>query len=391
MMDSDEYKFRPNRKYQGLAVVVVNFTKERSGSVQEIMHLRITFELLGFKVKIYTDLTKKEFNKVVVKYATGDKLKDYDSFVFAVSTHGCEQEKVENDIVVHHHALLMNDGQYYYTSTVLEKFRDCKALEAKPKMFFVQACRIPISKTSEIYKALGFGFSEGVTVHVDHAEPPQKKRKPDKTDNQDLDSDPKSLSPMDTNVADTAMASRSGADKKGDTRTSSEKALSDSQAATEIMESGDKADTRESGDKTDTRESGDKTDTRESGDKTDESGDDVDPARGIRYLPPQPALHVTSVPCYNDMLIVFASPAGHYAFRNTITGSYLWKYLYDSVITEYNGGRLNKNRTNFLYVLNDVAARMSATDFGEGGKYKNVTCFVHKLSKDIIFSKGEKM
>ncbi|XP_061177002.1 caspase-1-like [Saccostrea echinata] len=355
MMDSgDEYHFRPYRKYQGLAVVIVNFTKERSGSKEDITKLRETFEILGFKVKIYKDLTKEKFDKKVNKYSKGDKLKDYDSFVFAISTHGCEQEKVENNIVVHHHALLMNDLQYYYTATVLEKFKKCEALEEKPKIFFIQACRIPISMSSEIYRAQGIGFDKGVCLQkLSQEEPSKKKRKLDKTDHEVLDSDPKILSEVGEDAADTAMESFSDDCEMGDSQSNSEDVLS---TATKIGK----------------------------------LSDDPDAPRAIRYQPSQALLHITAVPCHNDMLIMFASPEGKYAFRNQVMGSFMWIYLHDSVKTEYGEGQLLSNRTNFLYILNDVAAKMSSTVFCDG-KYKNVTCIVHKLSKDIIFSKGEKM
>ncbi|XP_056016405.1 uncharacterized protein LOC125674712 isoform X2 [Ostrea edulis] len=119
------------------------------------------------------------------------------------------------------------------------------------------------------------------------------------------------------------------------------------------------------------------------------SGDFVD-VSGVRYTPVQAPVHIISVPCHDDMLIMFASPQGHYAIRNVNTGSFMLQFLYDSVKTVYGEGRFVNNRTNFLHVLNDVAYKMSSLTYFPQG-YKNVTCVAHKLSKDIIFSKGEKM
>ncbi|XP_061177099.1 uncharacterized protein LOC133185825 [Saccostrea echinata] len=366
MMDSgDEYKFRPNREYQGLAVVIVNFTEERRGSKEDITYMTRTFEVLGFKVKLYKNLSKRRFIEVINYYSKDDTLTDYDSFVLAISTHGLELEsanRAKRDYVVHHHALLMNDDQSYYTATILEKFRKCKALKGKPKLFFIQACRIPESKSSKKHRVQGIGFDAGTGLHkLDLEEPNKNKCRHDKTDYKEgsiisreeaLDSDPKILSEVEEDAADTAKVSFS--DEVGDSWSNSEEVLLDPPI------------------------------------DIGELGDEVDPPRAIRYRPSQAPLHITAVPCHNDMLVVFASPEGHYAIRNEDMGSYMLKYLHDSVINEYGEGRLLNNRTNFLYILNDVAAKMSSAIFCDG-KYKNVTCVVHKLSKDIVFSKGENM
>ncbi|XP_062566757.1 uncharacterized protein LOC134229067 isoform X2 [Saccostrea cucullata] len=367
MMDSDEYKFRPDRKFQGLAVVIVNFTEERSGSKEDITYMKRTFEILGFKVKFYENLSKRKFIEVINYYSKDGTLRDYDSFVFVISTHGAGLEKVEKaetDYVVHHHALLTNDDQYYYTATMLDKFRKCKALKGKPKLFFIQACRIPESKSSKQQRVQGIGFDAGTGLQrLDLEDQNKNKSKRDETDDKEEsvilreegnDSDPYSLSEVDNGATETAVASFPDNSENEDNWSISEGALLD--PSTDIGE----------------------------------LGDEVDPPRAIRYRPVESPLHITAVPCYNDMLIVFASPQGHYALRNQEMGSYMLKYLHDSVIKQYGEGQLLNNRNNFLYIVNDVAAKMSSTDFYDG-TYKNVTCVVHKLSKDIIFSKGENM
>jgi hypothetical protein len=66
------------------------------------------------------------------------------------------------------------------------------------------------------------------------------------------------------------------------------------------------------------------------------------------------------------------------------------KFLYESVEAFYGDGKFSNNRINFLYVLNDVGEKMSSRSYFPE-HYSNVTCVVHKLSKDIIFLKGEQM
>jgi hypothetical protein len=67
-------------------------------------------------------------------------LKDYDSFAFAISTHGIEEEKVNEDQVVHNHTVTMFDEKDYYTEDILDHFSPmrCRALRGKPKLFFIQ-------------------------------------------------------------------------------------------------------------------------------------------------------------------------------------------------------------------------------------------------------------
>ncbi|XP_062587152.1 uncharacterized protein LOC134248784, partial [Saccostrea cucullata] len=67
-------------------------------------------------------------------------LKEYDCFVFAISSHGIEKEVKGKDQVVHHHAIQMFDDEFFDTQDVLDYFspKACKALTNKPKLFFIQ-------------------------------------------------------------------------------------------------------------------------------------------------------------------------------------------------------------------------------------------------------------
>lgn len=48
--------------------------------------------------------------------------------------------------------------------------------------------------------------------------------------------------------------------------------------------------------------------------------------------------------------------------------------------------------TNLMEMLRDVTNKMSEKKFSDGFKiYKNVTCIVHKLKKDVIFNGGNIM
>ena len=82
---------------------------------------------------------------------------------------------------------------------------------------------------------------------------------------------------------------------------------------------------------------------------------------------------------------------GHDAFRNEEDGSYMLKYLYESVKEHYGNCCLKENQISFWDVLIDVTARMAEGTYRGGNMYKIVPCLVHKLHSDIIFTQGENM
>lgn len=70
MNSDDEYKFNPERKYQGLALVVVNFTSgpdKRIGSENDVKYLKKTFKRLGFKVVLKKDVSRRKFTDILYK------------------------------------------------------------------------------------------------------------------------------------------------------------------------------------------------------------------------------------------------------------------------------------------------------------------------------------
>ena len=69
-MDSDEniYRFNPDRKHQGLAVVIVNFTTgeyKRNGAENDLKYMKKTFKRLGFKVECHTDVKRRKMKRLL--------------------------------------------------------------------------------------------------------------------------------------------------------------------------------------------------------------------------------------------------------------------------------------------------------------------------------------
>ncbi|XP_062601338.1 uncharacterized protein LOC134263050 isoform X2 [Saccostrea cucullata] len=364
-----EYQFNPSRQYQGLALVITNFTKpgrgpllERGGAKLDVKYMKKTFKRLGFQVVSYENVYTSDFELILSEISEDPALKDFDCFVFAISTHGLELEETDKvrGFTVRDHAVQMFDGEYYSTSQILECFsyQKCKALRGKPKMFFIQACRIPETEASREQRLAGIGFDHG-------ASPPKHSRGKtgsggDKTDHQGSEDIPSKELVSEEDVSDTDI--EEGEDKQGSYRPPT-------------VTSVQKQSKENNGSGVQENQLG--------------SGDVVDPARGIRLFHEKNV--ITRVPCHNDMLIMFASPQGLYAVRNLDMGSYLLKNLYEAVEHFYGNGKLENNNTNFLDVLRHVAALMTTKTYFGDKEYTNVPCIVHKLSKDIVFTQGKTM
>ncbi|XP_061176802.1 uncharacterized protein LOC133185525 isoform X2 [Saccostrea echinata] len=366
-----EYQFNPSRKYQGLALVITNFTKpgpgpllERGGAKIDVKYMKKTFKRLGFKVVSYENVYTSDFERILSETSTDPAVKDFDCFVFAISTHGLELEEVDKErgFTVREHAVQMFDGEYYSTSEILEYFSygKCKALRGKPKLFFIQACRIPETEASEEQRLSGIGFDHGTSAHKYSGG--ENEPGGDKTDYQGSDDiSEKELVIKEEDVSDTDI--EEDEDKQGGYR------------PPPPVASGQKQSEENNGSEVQANRLG--------------SGDVVDPPRGIRLS--QEKNIITPVPCHNDMLVMFASPQGLYAVRNLDMGSYLLKYLYEAVEQFYGNGKLENNKTNFLEVLRHVTEKMTSKTYFGSKQYTNVPCIVHKLSKDIVFTQGETM
>ncbi|XP_061177371.1 uncharacterized protein LOC133186111 [Saccostrea echinata] len=448
------YKFNTTRKYQGLALVITNFTKdngpllERGGAKIDVKYMKKTFKRLGFKVVSYKNLCTSDFEKVLSETSTDPALEDFDCFVFAISTHGVELEEADKErgLTVRKHAVQMFDGKYYSTSKILEFFSCCEALTGKPKLFFIQACRIPETEASTEQRRSGIGFDRGTS-------PPKHsggENKPggDKTDHQGSDdiSEKAKLVTKEEDVSDTDIEKDD--DIQGEYRPPkvSDQAcrIPETEASKEQRRSGTghyqgisahkpiEGKNEAGGDKTDYQGSDDisekaklvtkeadvsDTDLEEDEDKQGgyrpppplssaqkqskentgsgvqanllESGDVVDPPRVIRLS--QEKNIITPVPCHNDMLVMFASPQGHYAIRHIDMGSYLLSNLYEAVKQFYGNGKLENNETNFLEILRQVTSQMASRTYFGHKEYTVVPCIVHKLTKDIIFTRGKTM
>lgn len=137
--EDDKYTFSPGK---GLAVIIVNNQFDgystREGSELDKIKLEKTFTQLGFKMLPILDLHKKELMDELSRISRED-VSDIDCLAVVISSHGDEGQNTRR---VTEDYIIVRDGQIK-TSLLVDIFtdRNCPALEGKPRLFFIQACR----------------------------------------------------------------------------------------------------------------------------------------------------------------------------------------------------------------------------------------------------------
>ncbi|XP_050303505.1 caspase-1-like [Anthonomus grandis grandis] len=139
LTQSDEY-YKMDHPERGL-VIVFNHEifdnkkrfKQRMGTNEDVGKIKKTFSTMGFQVHSYKDLTLAEIRDHIKRYLEQDHYhKQRDCLVIFVLTHGEEGD-----------FLAARDKVYDASKELWSKFtaEGCPAFAAKPKLFFLQACR----------------------------------------------------------------------------------------------------------------------------------------------------------------------------------------------------------------------------------------------------------
>ena len=127
----------------GLAVIFVNAKfdinpeapkmslKNRAGAAKDEEHLVSTFKFLGYTTVVYRNQSSTEMYAKMDELNNGDHSK-YDSLVICVSSHG------------NHRAIYGSDSVEVKRDEFCNSIKSCPSLKGKPKLFFIQACRLPI-------------------------------------------------------------------------------------------------------------------------------------------------------------------------------------------------------------------------------------------------------
>ena len=104
------------------------------GAGRDMFLFKQTFENLGYLVEAHSNLTSVQMYQVLIQAAQKNH-EEYDSFVCCISTHGDEDW------------LYGVDSVGAKRSELIQLVKQSETLHKKPKMFFIQACRIRPSLT----------------------------------------------------------------------------------------------------------------------------------------------------------------------------------------------------------------------------------------------------
>ena len=131
------------KKPHGIAVIIVNgkfdrnvhnpkmILNDRAGAQADELLFKSTFEYLGYTPEVYRNLKSIQIHDVMKQVSERDHT-HYDSLVVCVSTHGNQRAIYGSDSVE------VNRAEFY------NSVKSCDSLKDKPKLFFIQACRLPV-------------------------------------------------------------------------------------------------------------------------------------------------------------------------------------------------------------------------------------------------------
>lgn len=153
MVEVDQYRYPMNFQSIGVCLLINNKNFHRStgmgtrnGTDVDAAAVAKTFVNLGYKMKVFTDLTVQKMKEKLQSVAQEDH-SNHASFVCVILSHGEEG------------VIFGTDG--FEKLDVLTKFfkgHRCRTLIGKPKLFFIQACR-------------GSDFDGGVETDADPSDP----------------------------------------------------------------------------------------------------------------------------------------------------------------------------------------------------------------------------
>ncbi|XP_034544015.1 caspase-3a [Notolabrus celidotus] len=132
------HSFRYSLKYPSIGQCIIinnkNFDRrtgmnQRNGTDVDAANAMKVFSKLGYKAKVYNDLTVEKMKQVLVSASKEDH-SCYASFVCVLLSHGDEGVFFGTDGSV----------ELKYLTSLFRGDR-CKSLVGKPKLFFIQACR----------------------------------------------------------------------------------------------------------------------------------------------------------------------------------------------------------------------------------------------------------
>nr|XP_046262571.1 caspase-3-like [Scatophagus argus] len=161
---SDPYRYKMDYPCLGICLIINNKNfhpktqmSSRTGTDADAALAVKTFTALGYKIRIFNDLTMKEMTQLMLNVSQEDH-SDRASFACVLLSHGDEG------------LIYGTDGpEKFENLTKCFKGRHCKSLLGKPKLFFIQACR-------------GMQLDDGAFIEVDSVDEQTSERIPTEAD-----------------------------------------------------------------------------------------------------------------------------------------------------------------------------------------------------------------
>ncbi|XP_076109147.1 caspase-6-like [Mytilus galloprovincialis] len=153
---TDENEYDCNKRYRGLAVVISNenfkTSTRRKYCDEEIKLMQETFgKYLKFTVITFKDLTAKQINLVLEIACNQTEFhQQSDCFACVLASHGNEKPRTMKTPGLRYrdHCISGVDEDTMTTKSIIETITETEALQDKPKMLFIQACRMKMDKTA---------------------------------------------------------------------------------------------------------------------------------------------------------------------------------------------------------------------------------------------------
>ena len=140
---ADAPVYEMTRKPHGLAIIFVNskfdrnpqapklYLNDRAGAKKDEEHFVSMFKFLGYTTSVHRNQSSTEMYAKMKELNQLDH-SNYDSLVVCVSSHGNQR------------AIYGSDSVEVNRDEFCNSIKSCPSLKGKPKLFFIQACRLPV-------------------------------------------------------------------------------------------------------------------------------------------------------------------------------------------------------------------------------------------------------
>ncbi|XP_053386968.1 uncharacterized protein LOC123543142 [Mercenaria mercenaria] len=398
------FQYNFGHKYRGRALIIGNQFIEKGANGKDLIGRRgckedwkmmeELFIRLDFKVTILKNLKAVDMISELQKAASSAENKDSDCFVLVISTHG-EEIRVDKGTglcpaaEVWKHAVLAEDADLkkgtgkIFVEDIVDMFSDDKApgLAAKPKLFFIQACRSRGSR-NKLISISHPKYDQGHQISVEKEKKSVtvklkeikryvtcKLRRKKKTQQKhwiyadvdvtneykDLDKDWKDPDELKGKDDKSAVETRNGNNADSDIG---------GYSTDEYSEDDDGTTDDNDEDTSDDEDALKVEQTTNTSKETSEEDASASAGRGSEPLPQSSAAQMPTTPfdvvpinCPKDFLIMYPVMPGKVAFRAP-SGSYLLKYL-------HKGENMSQliNGNNILQYLTSVSRDMARYEF----------------------------